>query len=310
MDDLDRLARKYIAFEEVDKSNFQRKARILQSIWRIEQGYEIGIHVDKTGERPLGSRLVMPWAEETLSNYLTNAIREVVRDEVMNEQKSQGKFYDRRRIFNNLLSSQPLCFNLFGELQQDLTLATSVFKNITSGRVAVVTGIEFEYSPGRGDDRYTSDNSAFDVYVTCQTAQGGCGFIGIEVKYHENLKGKAAKHRSRYDEIAEMMGCFKEERLIELKLQPLQQIWRDHLLAGVHLQEDNFDDGFFVFLYPQGNPHCSSAISKYRDCLSDCESILGWTLEDVSAVIRDRTHDDWIDMFHDRYLNFEKLVAV
>ncbi len=36
------LAKKYSALEAVDKSDFQRSARILQSMWRAEQGYEIG----------------------------------------------------------------------------------------------------------------------------------------------------------------------------------------------------------------------------------------------------------------------------
>ncbi|QDG52136.1 hypothetical protein FIV42_15710 [Persicimonas caeni] len=39
------------------------------------------------------------------------------------------------RIFNNLLSSQPLCFNLFGELQQNLELATEVFRTLAEGRM-------------------------------------------------------------------------------------------------------------------------------------------------------------------------------
>ena len=37
------LAHRYQAYESVDKSTFQRSARILQSIWRTEQGYEIKI---------------------------------------------------------------------------------------------------------------------------------------------------------------------------------------------------------------------------------------------------------------------------
>jgi hypothetical protein len=178
MDGLSELAKKYYAFEKADKSDFQRRARILQSVWRSEQGYEMGIHASGEGMRPLGSRLVMPWAKDTLANYLSEPIRQVVRHEVMSKEKSQGKLFARPRIFNDLLSSQPLCFNLFGELQQNLALATAVFGDLTSGRVGQVTGIEFEYSPGRGDSRYTGDSSAFDVYVTFQTAPRGRGFIG------------------------------------------------------------------------------------------------------------------------------------
>ena len=309
MDDLGRVARKYHAFEQVDKSAFQRRARVLQSLWRSERGYDIGTHFGPKGTRPLGSRLVMPWAEETLANYLTDTVRQVIRNEVLNKEKSQGKLFARPRIFSDLLSSQPLCFNLFGELQQNLALATDVIGDLTSGRVRQVTGIEFEHSPGRSDPRYTGDNSAFDVYVTFQTAQRGLGFIGIEVKYHENLRNKPARHRSRYEEIAEMMGCFRQGKLNELKGQPLQQIWRDHLLAGSLRREDGFDDGFSVFLYPQGNQHCANAVRAYRECLSACDTFVEWTLEDVAATIRRHTQDEWIDRFIDRYLDFDKLRA-
>lgn len=307
MDNLNDLAKEYHVLEKSDKSDFQRRARILQSIWRTEQGYDVGIHSGRKGERLLGSRLVMPWAEETLANYLTETIRQVVRKEVVDRQKSQGKLFARPRIFDDLLSSQPLCFNLFGELQQDLALATAVFEALTFGRVDRVSGIEFEYSPGRGDARYTGDNSAFDVYVTFRTAQGGRGFIGIEVKYHENLQGKAAQLRPRYEQVAKAMNCFKENRLAQLKAQPLQQIWRDHLLAGSLRHADGFDDGFFAFLYPKDNQHCANAVRGYRDCLSNSDTFTDWTLEHVSMTIKRHTQSKWIDSFIDRYLNFGKL---
>lgn len=42
MADLDALAKRFHAFEAVDKSEFQRAARTLQSIWREERGYAVG----------------------------------------------------------------------------------------------------------------------------------------------------------------------------------------------------------------------------------------------------------------------------
>ena len=308
MSALNELAKRYRVFERTDIGEFQRKARILQSMWREEQGYDVGLHKGRSGERPLGSRLPMPMAEEDLINYLSETIKQVVRDEVLDRRKSRGKLFSRPRIFNDLLSSQPLCFNLFGELQQDLELAAAVFKEISSGRVHSVTSIEFEHSPGRGNARYTGDNSAFDVYVTYETNQGGKGFIGIEVKYHENLAGKAARHRPRYDEVSQIMGCFRHERLPDLKMQPLQQIWRDHMLAGIHLDQDHFDDGFFVFLYPRDNAYCSTAIEAYSKCLSNDDSFVAWTLEEFAAAIKSITNALWIDRFIDRYLNFDKLI--
>lgn len=298
---LQQLARQYHVLVKTD-NQFQRQARILQSIWREEQQYPFGKHQDQ----PLGSRLPMPWAKETLANYLTANIRQVVLYEIQNKNLS-GKLFAEPRIYNNLLSSQPLCFNLFAELQQDLNLATAVFRKLTSDRVSQVTGIEFEHSPGRGNARYTGDKSAFDVYVTYQTPAGGAGFIGIEVKYHENLAVTVAKLRDRHDEIAVAMQCFDPASLALLKTPPLEQIWRDHLLAGSLLQSGAFEDGFFVFLYPQANLQCAGAVRDYSACLKEMDTFMGWTLETVLTCLKEITSAKWIDDFFDRYLRFDRI---
>ena len=85
-------------------------------------------------------------------------------------------------------------------------------KKLTEGKVEKVTRIEFEWSPGRGAITYTGDRSAFDVYVEFLTPEHKKGFLGIEVKYHENLIGKASPDRERYDEIAKDMNCFDPGR--------------------------------------------------------------------------------------------------
>jgi hypothetical protein len=79
------------------------------------------------------------------------------------------------------------------------------------------------------------------------------------------------------------------------------------LLAGSLQAESDYADGFFVFLYPQGNQHCHRAQRAYQDCLLDNDTFLAWTLEDVSAAVRRRTPSVWIDRFVDRYLTFDKL---
>lgn len=302
--DILKLAKQHHALERVDGTGdtFRRRARILQSMWRQERGYACGIHRG----RPLGSRLSMPWAEETLANYLTPTIQQVVRDEVLGS-KERGRLFGRPRILDDVLSSQPLCFNAFGELQADLDACTAVMSEMTAGRVHRVTRLGFEYSPGRGDDRYTGDRSAFDVYVEYEGEHGRRGFIGIEVKYHEDLKGVAADHRDRYDEVAAEMGCFRPDAAADLRRQPLQQVWRDHLLAGSLLARGEFDEGCFVFLHPTGNRHCADAVAGYAACLTSDDTFAVWTLEELVATIRRHIATPWVDAVWDRYLNFEKI---
>jgi len=302
---LKHLAISLHADEATDASEFQQRARVLQSLWREEQGYRCGEHQGSKGTRLLGSRL-MPEDAKTLKNYLTETIRGVVEDEVCNIKASEGKLFGKPRIFNDLLSSQPLCFNLFGELTQDLPLASAVVSDMTAGRFTEVTKIDFEYSPGRRDPRYLNDRSAFDVFLRCRTAKGGKGFIGIEVKYHENLAGKSGDDKKEYSIIARQMECFRGN-LEPLKQSPLQQIWRDHLLAGITRIVDNYDDSLFVTLYPKDNTHVSTALSAYRTHLTNEDSFASWTLEDFVAALRSHSDALWITAFTDRYLAFDKI---
>ena len=104
------------------------------------------------------------------------------------------------------------------------------------------------------------------------------------------------------------MGCFKEERFKILQQKPLEQIWRDHLLAGSILNAGDFKNGFFVFLYPHDNIHCRDAVQNYKTCLSDDKTFKDWTLENFTTAIKKETDGKWIDELIDRYLNFEKII--
>lgn len=294
-----------------DKMDFQWRSRLLQSHWREQRGFRKGHFMEKLR----GACLAMPEAQETLSNFLTPNIRKVVRRELQHNSK---KLYGVPRIYNHLLSSQPLCFNLFGELTLDLDLATRVLAKMTEGRIAQVCSICFEFSPGRGDKNYTGDKSAFDVYATYKTGSGGKGFVGIEVKYHESVESVNAEkeqeyydnHGDRYDKIASDMGCFHEAELEKIRGSRLQQIWRDHLLMHAHKVKikDEFDDAIFVFLYPKANCSYRKAVEKYRQCLkNDTNSFLSWTLEDFVKCLMYHSSADWIRQFHRRYLDFSQV---
>lgn len=275
---------------------FQREARLLQALWRERSALSIGEHRG----RPLGSRLAMPFAEASLANYLTDGIRQVVRAEVLDSAASAGKLYARPRIFNDLLSSQPLCFNLFGELQRDLQLATRALRALDPD-IKRVDAVRFEHSPGRGDPAYTGDRSAFDVFVEYTSTDDTSAFLGIEVKYHESLGDKAASHKPRYDEVADQMGCFDPSSRERLQCAPLQQIWRDHLLAGSLLAAGDFERGRFIFLYPSRNERCRAAVADYASTLTDTTTFGAWTLEAVVEAIGGATDEAWVRAFSDRY---------
>jgi len=204
----------------------------------------------------------------------------------------------------DLLSSQPLCFNLFGPLAEDLELTTAALRLMWPHLITRVTDIRFEWSRGRGDHRYTGNRSAFDVFVGCDGPSGRT-FLGIEVKYHEDLATRPARHEDRNVELARQHAAFHDGSLAALASPPLQQLWLDHLLA-LQLRasaRDEWDDGVFVLLSPVGNRACTHAAHRYRSHLTDDASFEARTLDELVQAIRLCTSGRWIHDVYDRYLD-------
>ena len=290
---------------------WQRGLRLLQSLWRQDRGLPAGWHPRGGGPsaRRLGSRLALPAAEDGLTNYLTDTVREVVRDELAAAAGS-GKLYGTPRIYDDLLSSQPLCFNLFGELAADLDLATRFARHLWPDRVEQATRVAFEHSPGRDDERYLGNRTAFDVYFEHTTPEGHRGFIGIEVKYHERLDTAAAENRGRPTEVARGSGVFTSDALDALDEPPLQQLWFDHLLALSMLAGDGSQwrgGGLFVLLHPAANEACYHVAAAYQRHLRDRRTFQRLTLEEAVAVLRLAGAGSWVDELAGRYLDYQRL---
>ncbi len=269
MEKSDELKKEIINHKVLVKGDteFRAYARLQQSKWRTEKGFAMGKSQNGTY---YGNYLT---TEDTKKqkNFLTDNIRHQVDKAI--ENKDSKSIIDEERLFTNLLSSQPLCFNLFGELAVDLKLATSFFKEIFPNKIGQVVNILFEHSKWREDKRFTGDKSAFDVFVEYEQ-DNKKGFIGIEVKYAESLREEDTAtsqrifeaHKSEY--LRWTNGeIFKPDSIELLSKPPLCQIWRDHLLAISVLGNRVYDEGIFVFLYPKGNIQCEHGVKMYNELL-------------------------------------------
>jgi hypothetical protein len=288
------------AFDVSGDTKWQARFRALQS-WYRENILQLqaGLDSDRTARGNL-----LPADAPFGKNFLASETAQFVKG-WLPVAKESGALVQEDRLWRNLLSSMPLAFNLFVPLRSNLDLASGALRLITDGRVSRVTGIEFEYSPGRGDPRYTGDGTAFDVFVSFVNISGASGFFGIEVKYHEDLRDDYAEDRTRYTDLAREMDCFREDRMDQLHAPPLGQLWRNHLLAGSLLSQGEFEDGGVVVLYPRLNEACAKAVEKYWACLSDTSTFDAWEIEQLADAIGDVAETDWVAAFAQRYLAVE-----
>lgn len=294
--------RDYNVFYKPD-TDFASHARLLQSKWRVSQGLKMN---DKPKSN-YGNFVDTGIAKADKVNFITDNIKRLVTEKIK-EIRASGGLVGEPRIWNNLLSSQPLCFNLFGELHFDLDLATKYFKLLFPNRIDTVTAVKFEYSPGRGDTKYIGDHSAFDVFVEYSKGDKR-GFIGIEVKYAESLKeetkDKANKNfKEQYATFTDTCGLFKPDSVDFLRQPPLSQIWRDHLLCIATRQD--YDEGFFVFLFPSLNSHCQKGVDGYKQYLAfdndEQNCFYPRHLDDFINTLTTVSNADWTRELKQRYL--------
>lgn len=112
----------------------------------------------------------------------------------------------------------------------------------------------------------------------------------------EALNGAPARHRDRCDAIADALDIFEPGARASLRDKPLQQIRRDHLLAGSLLLDAGagFDEGCFVFLFPRDNLRRRRAVAAIRATLRDGRTFAAWPSRtrwprcDVAAPALDR----------------------
>jgi hypothetical protein len=288
---------------------FAAYARLLQSKWRESKGYPVG---------KLGNYIDSEYAKREKVNFLTDNVKDCV-DESIIQARINGGMIAEPRIWNNLLSSQPLCFNLFGEMYYDHGLATEFFNALFPEKVKTVEKLSFEYSPNRGNLNYTGDHSAFDVFIEYKNHKSESGFIGIEVKYAESLKEESSSkaeqhfdlHKEQYLRLTHESMVFKTGSIENLKMPPLSQIWRDHLLS-IAIQHD-YSEGFFIFLFPAKNSECQNGVNLYLDQLASAsEETTGFyprNLENFIKTLRMLRNETWIIELSNRYLGEESCTS-
>lgn len=300
----DSILRQHKVHEPFD-TRFRAAARLLQALWRERRDIPMGTYVNGRGrKKPLGSRL-SAFASAAGANFLAPELRRLAVRELA--YREPGAMIDEARVWSNMLSSMPLTFNLFGALKLDRQLAEKVCRALWPELVAEVCHIQFEHSPGRGDATFTADGTAFDVFISCRDGDGRKTFIAIEVKYSEAMQEPECRGRDRYEDLAASCGLYRNPADERLRANPLQQLWREHMLAQCLISNHLFDRGLFVCLAPRLNNPVQRACAMYRGRLADRPDVCGFEsldLEEMVAAIREAGSVDFASALEERYFDF------
>jgi len=292
-----------------DERLWKQRIRFHQSWWRRHWlRREAGTYQG----RVWGNHLTRKDASEGL-NFLTNEIVDVV-----NRRLARGDgLIEKERLFQNLLSSQPMCFNLFGPLttERGLELASGLLAALDPGRFenAKVLRVEIEYAPPKKD--MLNDSSAFDCWIEYEKVGGALGFVGIETKLRDSFSDDSyaldAPDR-RYGELCRKPGAWWRSACLDrFGEKSFNQLWRNHLLGfALRGHETKYEDGFVAVVHHQTDEECAVVIPDYRLCLTTNgdQSLLEWNLERVTASLQPLAERGiealWVEAFRHRYVTF------
>ena len=308
-------------------SKFVAECRKLQSVYRYEIGEEIRPYTDRYGNVHYYGNYISNGEspkEGCWKNFLTEYAFKHAEDRV--EHKEKYETIEGDRLFNNLLSSQPMAFNLFCPLKQMFgespETATRVIKAALPGYpIHEVTGVELEFIPENYKD-LTGDKSAMDAIIRFEDEHGKGGFIAVETKYSENLGTNVAYDRDKDGkkipraksiEAVKKLQCFTpntEKNIMEGNT-PLTQIYRNFLLSETYGLKEELQS-YSIILAPKEHPTTETEVKSLVDNLSDGykDKIKRVYLEDFVNAIINNCPDKYrvvFERFYDRYLNFEKL---
>lgn len=291
--------------------------RLMQALWLRQRQVPTGVHIGRDGSaRRLGSRL-SPTAAMAGRNFLSPGLAELAHRTIA--YREPGAFLDHDRTLGNALSSTSLCLNVMGVLAFDLDLAARVLRRLLPDQdVDTVTAVRFEHSPARrgiGEN----DRSAHDCCVWFTRKRRSrhaqrIGVLAMEWKLSESLHESAPCRPGRYDDLAEASGLFKEPYHAALRVNPLQQLFREHLLAQSAVMRGDWPSAVMVTVAPAAADRVQRQADLYgaflKPTMEGQVPFHHLTLDAVIDAISVAGAPDAAAALFDRYLDWGKVHAL
>ena len=280
--------------------DFTRRMRLHQSWYRdrvLRVPYGTGSW--KRSSTFYGNMLTEESANAGL-NFLTPGIFALARQRIA----EGGRGVEPFRLLRNMLSSQPMCFNLFGTLALDLDNAADLVQALWGTSASRVTCVRFDWAPEPAAE-YLDDETAFDAFIEYETDGGRMGFIGIETKLRERFSPKKYD-RKEYRRWMTEDSPWRMDAGGQVSRTRHNQLWRDHLLAWAMLRhpDSRYTEGRLTVVYHPGDRHCRNVIDGYRGLLRNEATFSAFDLATVVAAWKPLA-GEWLSRFEERYLALE-----
>lgn len=291
-------------------NSFAAKARFFQSWQRkhVLNQNMYGFGPDQNSKIKYGNILL--GGEITGSNFLLPIIFSYAQYRLHFIKK--GETLSGYRLFNNMLSSQPMCFNLFYPLkalfERDSILAANILSNcLPSLRIDKIIQVEIEYLPYPVCD-YLNDRTAFDAMLIYSTKTGERNILAIETKYVEKLGNNSSSDLTKQKEIVEKSLMFNQigKRQVEYGF---GQLGRNFLLAEKFRIVNRLDKAYSVVISPSENDSSFKEIVDFQTMINHeyHDRIFYLPLESFLELLKQNVPKSlmsWVVDFAKRYLGF------
>jgi len=152
--------------QSISDNSFTAKARLLQSMWRVENGLQMAVGPNRNSKTTYGN--MIKDSELSGKNFYFSETFEYALWRV--DKKLKNETIESYRLFNNSMSSMPMAFNLFHPLmmlqsQQPAALDKMIqnaFPHLPIYKINEI-GLEFIPTP---IEHYTNDKSAMDAFIS------------------------------------------------------------------------------------------------------------------------------------------------
>jgi hypothetical protein len=215
------------------------------------------------------------------------------------------------RLQHNLLSSQPMCFNLFGPLVAQPERATRLVRALVGDDVARVRCVAIEWAPEPATE-YLADRTAFDAMVEYERRDGSVALLGIETKLTDSFSQKPYDGEPYRRWMRSPRSPFRAEAASEVAKPMHNQVWRNHLLALAARDRGGSPYAAVrsAVVHHPLDVDGARVVASYRQLLAPGDdTFVAWTLHDVIAAFATAATADerpWLDAFRTRYLALEQ----